>query len=192
MLYPGPPGSPTGTLYEVVGEVALVQNPPTAAGPSQHGGGSRPASFGRAPERNRSSQVRWKSTGSVRSRIGQSPVPGRTSDRSRTPDKARTPVRRRTPNREATPDRDKAPVTQASPAFPPDCQMVEPFIPLPSRAGSTRDPWTTIILGKRNPEQRTGSDPSLIQSIRKENTNSGTPEAEKQETLRTRLPLLRT
>ena len=24
VLYPGPPGSPTGTLYEVVGEVALV------------------------------------------------------------------------------------------------------------------------------------------------------------------------
>ena len=37
VLYQGPPGSPTGTLYEVVGEVALVQNPPTAAGPSQSG-----------------------------------------------------------------------------------------------------------------------------------------------------------
>ena len=24
VLYPGPPGSPTGTLYEVVGEIALV------------------------------------------------------------------------------------------------------------------------------------------------------------------------
>ena len=37
VLYPGPPGSPTGTLYEVVGEVALVQNPPTARGTSQQG-----------------------------------------------------------------------------------------------------------------------------------------------------------
>ena len=35
VLYPGPPGSPTGTLYEVVGEVVLVHNPPTNAGPSQ-------------------------------------------------------------------------------------------------------------------------------------------------------------
>jgi hypothetical protein len=34
VLYPGPPGSPTGTLYEVVGEVAMVQNPPTTAGTS--------------------------------------------------------------------------------------------------------------------------------------------------------------
>ena len=34
-IYQGPLGLPTGTLYEVVGEVALVQNPPTAAGPSQ-------------------------------------------------------------------------------------------------------------------------------------------------------------
>ena len=44
VFYQGPPGSPTGTLYEVDGEVALVQNPPTAAGPSHQGGGSRPAS----------------------------------------------------------------------------------------------------------------------------------------------------
>ena len=36
VLYSGPPGSPTGTLYEVVGEVALVQNPPTTAGTSQY------------------------------------------------------------------------------------------------------------------------------------------------------------
>lgn len=46
VLYPGPPGSPTGTLYEVVGEVALVQNLPIAARPSQQGDGSRPASSG--------------------------------------------------------------------------------------------------------------------------------------------------
>ena len=37
VLYPGPPGSPTGTLYEVVGEVTLVPNPPAGAGPSQQG-----------------------------------------------------------------------------------------------------------------------------------------------------------
>ena len=37
VLYPGPPGSPTGTLYEVVGEVTLVSNPPAGAGPSQQG-----------------------------------------------------------------------------------------------------------------------------------------------------------
>ena len=55
VLYQGPPGSPTGTLYEVVGEVALVQNPPTAAGPSQQGDNSRPGSSEKAPERTRSS-----------------------------------------------------------------------------------------------------------------------------------------
>jgi hypothetical protein len=53
--YPGPPGSPTGTLYEEVGEVAFVQNPPTAAKPSQQGGDSRPGSSGKDPERTRSS-----------------------------------------------------------------------------------------------------------------------------------------
>ena len=42
--YQGPPGSPTGTLYEEVGEVAFMQNPPTTADPSQQGGGSRPGS----------------------------------------------------------------------------------------------------------------------------------------------------
>ena len=54
VLYPGPSGLPTRTLYEVVGEVALVHNPPTTGGPSQQGGGSRPASSGRALERTRS------------------------------------------------------------------------------------------------------------------------------------------
>ena len=88
VLYQGPPGSPTGTLYEIVGEVAFVQNPPMAAGPNQQGGGFRPGSSGRAPERTRSSQVRRKSTGSIRIGRGQSPVP-RTSDRSRTPNRAR-------------------------------------------------------------------------------------------------------
>ena len=53
VLYSDPPGSPTGTLYEVVGEVALVQNMTTAAGPSQQGGGSWPTSCGRAPKRER-------------------------------------------------------------------------------------------------------------------------------------------
>jgi hypothetical protein len=44
VLYQGPPGSPTGTLYEEVGEVALVHDPPTTAEPSQQGGGSGPGS----------------------------------------------------------------------------------------------------------------------------------------------------
>ena len=34
MLYPGPPGSPTATLYEVVGEVELVPTGQTCVGPS--------------------------------------------------------------------------------------------------------------------------------------------------------------
>ena len=49
VLYPSQPGSRTGTLYEVVGKVALVPNPPAEAGPNQQGGTSQPTSFGRAP-----------------------------------------------------------------------------------------------------------------------------------------------
>jgi hypothetical protein len=123
VLYQGPPGLPTGTLYKVVGEVALVQDPPTTADPSQQGDGSRPGSSGKAPERTCSSQARRKSTGSVRTGRGQSPTP-RTSDRSRTSDRARTPIRRQTPDREATPNRGKSHAPQASPSFPPDCQRV--------------------------------------------------------------------
>ena len=157
VLYQGPPRSPTGTLYEVVGEVALVHNPPTAAGPSQQGGGSRPASSGRAPERSgssertRSSQVRRKSTGSIRSGRGQSPIP-RTSDQSWTPDRAQTLMKHQTSDREATPDRGKAHASQASPSSPPDCQMVEPFPPpgirgLPqSRADKFRNNAPEAIL----------------------------------------------
>ena len=40
MLYPGPPGSPTGTLYEVIGEVELVPASQAGAGPSQPAGTS--------------------------------------------------------------------------------------------------------------------------------------------------------
>ena len=54
-----------------------------------------PLAYKSRPERTRSSQVRWKSTGSDRGGRGQSPVP-KTSDRSCIPDKARTPIRRRT------------------------------------------------------------------------------------------------
>ena len=55
VLYQGLPGSLTGTLYEEVGEVALVKNPPTIADPSQQRGGSRPGSSGKSPEGTRSS-----------------------------------------------------------------------------------------------------------------------------------------
>ena len=72
--------------------------------------GKAPERFG-APERTRSSQLRRKSTGSVRSGRGQSPVL-RTLDRSRTPDMARTPIRHRTPDREVTPDSGKAHVSK--------------------------------------------------------------------------------
>ena len=54
VLYPGPPGLPTGTLYEVVDKVALVPTPPTGVGPSQSNGTSQPTSSGRVPDRERS------------------------------------------------------------------------------------------------------------------------------------------
>ena len=47
VLYQGPPGSPTGTLYKAVGEVEVVRNPPTAVKPGE---GSRPGSTGKESE----------------------------------------------------------------------------------------------------------------------------------------------
>ena len=44
VLYQAPPGSPSGTLYEVVGDVAVVHNPPMAVEPGE---GSRPGSTGK-------------------------------------------------------------------------------------------------------------------------------------------------
>ena len=108
MLYPGPPGLPTGTLYEVIGEVELVLTSQADAGPSQPAGISKPTESGRVPDREkphvpkrtRLSQVRRKNTErSVRSGRGQSHAPGRTSDRSRTHERARAPERMRTLNR---------------------------------------------------------------------------------------------
>ena len=108
MLDPGPPGSPTATLYEVVGEVELVPTSQAGDGPSQLAGTPRPQESGRVlnrgkthvPERIRLSQVRRKSTErTATSGRGQSPNPdrARTPERSRTPERARIPERMRTP-----------------------------------------------------------------------------------------------
>jgi hypothetical protein len=51
MLDPGPPGSPTATLYEVVGEVELVPATQTCDGPNQPAETPRPQESGRVPER---------------------------------------------------------------------------------------------------------------------------------------------
>jgi hypothetical protein len=88
VLYQGTPGSPLGTLYEVVGEVTVLQDPAPNAEPNQQKEDSRPGSSGRDPERTHSSGARRKSTrsavaGSTRSGRGQFPAP-RNSDRSRT------------------------------------------------------------------------------------------------------------
>ena len=89
LLYQGPLGSPTGTLYEAVGEVEVVRNPPMAVEPRE---GSRPGSTGWEPEMTRSSQARQKNTGSERFGQGHSPA-RRSLDRSCTPERSRTPVR---------------------------------------------------------------------------------------------------
>ena len=70
MLYPDPPRSPTGTLYEVIGEVELVPASQAGAGPNHPAGTSKPAESGRlpdqekthVPEQTRSSQVQRNST----------------------------------------------------------------------------------------------------------------------------------
>ena len=118
MLYPGPLGSPTCTLYEVIGEVELVPASQAGAGPSQPARTSKPPESERildrektlVPEWIRWSQVRRKSTEQLaRSGRGQSPNPdrGRTSERSRTPERARTPEMMRTLDRTKTLDRGK-------------------------------------------------------------------------------------
>ena len=166
VLYPGPPRSPTGTLYKVVGEVALVQNPPTTAGTSQQEGDTRPASSGRTSSGTRSTGVRRKSTGSVRSRRDQSPV-RRTSDRSWTPI--------RNSESTASPCKGRNLVTHAPPTSPADCQMTSPILQPPSRAASSRDPQTTPSPGRHDPVQHLGGDHSPLRSVRKGNTVPGTP-----------------
>jgi hypothetical protein len=49
VLYQGSPGSPSGTLYEVVGEVTVLQDPPAEAEPSQQRENSRSGSSGKDP-----------------------------------------------------------------------------------------------------------------------------------------------
>ena len=127
-------------------------------------------------ERTRSSQVRRKNTErSARSGREQSPHPdrGRASERSRTSGRARIPNRMRTPDRTKTPDQDKAPMSHAPPTPAPDCMIVEQWAPPPSHAMSVRDPRMTSISCGRNRELTTGSDPSPVQSSRKEKKASG-------------------
>jgi hypothetical protein len=170
VLYLGPPGSPTGNFYEV-GEVALVQNPPTAAKPSQQGGDSRPGSSGNDLERTRSSGAKRKSTGSARSGRGQSPAP-RTSDWSKTPDRARTPIRHQTPDRKVTRDKGKTHALSTTPTFPGDHPMPEPLPTPPSRTTSAREP--RISSGGRHSGQPAGKSPTPSPGIQK-SVVSGTP-----------------
>jgi hypothetical protein len=162
VLYPGPPGSPIGTLYEVMGEVAFVQDLPAAAEPSQQGGGSGPGSSGRDPERTHSSGARRKITGpamtsSVRYGREQSPAP-KTTDRSRTLDRARTPIRHQTPDREASRDKGKTHALSTTPTFPADHPMPEPLSTPPSRTPSAREP--RVSSGGRHSEQPAGKSPT--------------------------------
>ena len=171
VLYAGPPGSPTGTLYEEVGKVAIMTDPPTAAEPSEQAGGSRPGSSGQNPERPRSSGARRKSTGSARTGRGQSPGP-RGSDRSRTPDRVRSPIRNQALGQEATPDKGKSRANPSAPTSPADYPMEEPVVTPPSRTASARDPRTAS--GRQHSQHPAGSNPAASPSVRK-GTGSGTP-----------------
>lgn len=66
-------------------------------------------------------------------------------------------------------------MSQASLASVPECKILEPSAPPPSRETSTMDLRTTLVLRNKNPKQHTGSDPSLIQNIQKEKTGFETP-----------------
>ena len=110
----GLPGSPTGEVYEVVGEVELVPTAKATPRPSQAVGTSRQQESGRAPdheripepERVRSPPIRRKSTDrSARSWWVQSPMPETAQSQERT----KTAERARTPEQAKTPDHGKAP-----------------------------------------------------------------------------------
>ena len=63
MLYPGPTGFPTGTLYEVITEVELVPASQTGVGPSQPARISKRAESGRLPDREKTPMLeRTRST----------------------------------------------------------------------------------------------------------------------------------
>ena len=171
VLYQGPPGSPIGTLYEEVGEVAMVADPPATAEPSQQAGGSRPGSSGKDPEKARSSGTWRKSTGSIKTGRGQSLAP-RSLERSRTPDRARTPIRHQAMDWEATPDRGKSRANPATPTFQTDYPMTEPTATPPSRSTSAQDSRTAS--GGQHLQQLAGSNPAASPSIRR-GTISGTP-----------------
>ena len=116
VIYQDPPGSPTGTLYEAVGEAEVVRNPPTVVGPGE---GSGLGNARRVSKRTHSSQPRRKSTGSDKFGRGKSPV-RRTPDRSHTPERSRTPVRRHTPERETASGKGKSRVLES-----PECMVLE-------------------------------------------------------------------
>jgi len=137
MLFAGPPGSPSGTLYEKVADVTVVQQPPPEGPQSQQGGGSTAGGSRRDPQPARSGVVRRKSTGSLRSGRDQSPV-RRSPGRERTPARSRTPPRRSNPGRGSSKDKGKSRAAEESPS---DCEMLDS--PQPSRAASARDPRTT-------------------------------------------------
>jgi hypothetical protein len=175
VLYQGTPGSPSGTLYEVVGEVTVLQEA-TDADPSQQKDDLRPESSGRDPERTHSSGARQKSTGSAvagstRSGRGQSPAP-RKSDRSRTPDRVRSPIRHQTPDPKASRDKGKAHALSTTPTFPADYPMPEQLLTPPSKTTSAREPH--VSSGGRHSEQPAGKSPTPSPGIRK-GTVFGTP-----------------
>ena len=170
VLYAGPPRSPTGTLYEEVGKVAIMTDPPTAAEPSQQAGGSRPGSSGQNPERPRSSGARLKSTGSARTGRGQSSGP-RNSDQSRTPDRVRSPIRNQVLGQKATPDKGTTRANPSTPTSPADYPMEEPVVIPPSRMASAPDPRTASR--RQHSQHRAESNPAAIPSVRK-GTGSGT------------------
>ena len=138
VLYQGPPGSPTETLYEEIGEVAIVVNPPTTAEPSQQIGGSKPGSSGKSAFFTSPAEKFWVCKDRTRAGFGPQVLglipqsgPGQDTPRHQTSD------------REATPDRGKTKVHSATPTFPADYQMQEPAATPPTRSSSARDPRTT-------------------------------------------------
>ena len=180
VLDPCPPGAPTTTLYEVIGEVELT--PAIGAGPSQRAITPKPQESGRVldleqtpvSEQTHFSQVSRKRTKRSAS-SGQGPSPGQAwaSERSKMPERARTLERTRTPERTKTSeraktsDRGRALVAYASPAPASDCIIVERWEPPPSQGTSTKKRWAASASCGQNKEQMAESDHSPCQGSNK-------------------------
>ena len=162
----GMSGSPTTTIYEVIGEVELVPTSQAIAGPSQAVGASKQHEFGRVPEREKT-PVPKRARSPLIQRNSTEPfgevMTGPTPDAG----KGLTPKRARTPKRTKTANHGKAHIMQVSQPLAPDCMIVEQWGRPPTQALMVRERRNHSAPCGRNMEKKAENDHSPWQSARK-------------------------